>query len=177
MSKAAPAEKKVEAPHLEYSVEDGKVIRTYEQDEPTHVANYDGKTLALLPAHRALRKEIVTVFNEKGLAYEAIVIEGDTKKAAKAGESIPPMPKKDMRFGDKTPALVEWYRKYKPEEYRARYGVRGMGKVTKTRNEIDGDGKLVKVPYEVEAEIADRKTHVTELPAAANADSSEYNDA
>lgn len=45
----------------------------------------------------------------------------DDKKGAKnAKSSIPKCPEKDER-GDKTPAVVEWYKKYKPAEYKRKY--------------------------------------------------------
>ena len=41
-------------------------------------------------------------------------------KKATPKESIPKCPEKDER-GDKTPAVVAWYRKYKPAEYKVKY--------------------------------------------------------
>ena len=73
------------------------------------------------------------------------------------------MPKKSMRLGDKTPEVVDWYRKYKPEEYRARYGIKGEGTVTKTRKVLNQKTGLPETEvYEADAIIADRKIHTTE---------------
>lgn len=44
----------------------------------------------------------------------------DPKKNAPKKATIPQCPPKDER-GDKTPAVVEWYKKYKPAEYKRKY--------------------------------------------------------
>ena len=39
-------------------------------------------------------------------------------------EGAPPMPEMDPQGGDKTPAVVEWFKKHWPEEYEKRYKLR-----------------------------------------------------
>lgn len=40
-------------------------------------------------------------------------------------KTVPGRPKKNKAEGDKTPAVVDWYRRYKPNEFKVRYGVMG----------------------------------------------------
>jgi len=42
----------------------------------------------------------------------------------KVAEEIPPCPKSQPEFGSKTPAIVEWYQKYHPEEFISKYAGR-----------------------------------------------------
>lgn len=42
------------------------------------------------------------------------------KQVAPKKQSIPKCPEKDDR-GDKTPAVIEWYKKYKPAAYKKKY--------------------------------------------------------
>ena len=48
---------------------------------------------------------------------------GPDKPLAK---NTPARPKKNKHEGDKTPAVVAWYRKYKPNEFKVRYGIIGV---------------------------------------------------
>jgi len=155
-------------PVIEYAIaDDGQVTRT-DKDGTIHVATLlDGGKLVLVEQWTKFRPAVVRWLNENGNAPTSIVIEGD--ESAKVKENIPPMPKKEMRFGDKTPAVVEWYRKYKPAEYKARYGIKGEGTVTKTRKVLNATtGIPESQQYEVEATIAERKIIGTEKVEAAN---------
>lgn len=161
---------KVEAkpPVIDYAIQpDGKITRTDAVDT-IHVATLKdaptGRLLVLVPEWAKFRAPIVRFLNEQNVAPKGVVLEGEEEDALKrAAKPIPPMPKKNPRLGDKTPEVVEWYKRYKPEEYRARYGIKGQGTVTKTRKVIDPKtGQLVTEAYEVEAVIAERKTHLTE---------------
>lgn len=69
-------------------------------------------------------------------------------------------PKKNPQFGDKTPAYVEWLRKFRLDKFNARFGVKGKGKVPviKTNPETGID----EVTGYREADMAIRKTHLTE---------------
>jgi hypothetical protein len=154
------------APSIVYSVsDDGQVIRT-DKDGAVHVATLkEGNVLVLLEAWEKLRPAIVRHLNANGKTPTAIYREGDEPEA-KAKREIPPMPPKDWLMGDKTPAVVEWYRKYKPEEYRARYGILGNGTVTKYRKVPNARGELTTEAYETDAVISRRKTHLTEKSEA-----------
>ncbi len=166
------------APTIDYAMDEaGKITRT-DKDSITHVATYDAatKVLRLVPEWARFRAPVVRWINEQDIGIESVILEGD--KPDKVSSDIPPPPKKLMQFGDKTPALVEWYKKYKPAEYRARYGVRGPGTVTKTRKIMDPvTGRPTTETYHVEATIAERKTHLTEKPDASDQGTGEYADA
>lgn len=156
------------APVIDYAIlPDGKITRT-DSTDTIHVATLKdaptGRLLVLVPEWAKFRVPIVRFLNEQDKAPKGVVLEGEEEEAIKrAAKPIPPMPKKNPRLGDKTPEVVEWYKRYKPEEYRARYGIKGPGTVTKFRKVIDPKtGQLVTETYEVDAIIAERKTHLTE---------------
>jgi hypothetical protein len=166
---ATPAKVIEKPPAIEYKLaEDGKVTRT-DKDSTIHVATLlEGDKLVLVPEWAKFRAPVVRFLNEDmGRNPKSIVLEGDEDKPVK--KDIPPRPKKEMRFGDKTPAVVEWYRKYHPAEYKARYGIKGEGTVTKTRKVLNATtGIPESQQFEVDAIIADRKIHGTEKVEAAN---------
>jgi hypothetical protein len=170
-----PAEK---PPTIDYALaEDGKVTRT-DKDSTIHVATLteDG-TLILEREWTKFRAPVVAFLNVSDRTPKAIILEGDEDKKPK--ENIPPMPKKSLRLGDKTPQIIEWYRKYKPAEYKARYGIKGEGTVTKHRKATDPNtGKVTSEPYQVDAILAERKIPDTEKLEAneSSLNESEYED-
>ena len=152
------------APTIDYALnEKGEITRT-DKDSTIVVARYDRTTkiVRLVEQWAKFRPAVIRWMNAEELPIESILLEGDEPDKPKAGVTIPPRPKMTIEAGDKTPAVVEWYRKYKPNEYRARYGIKGEGTITKFRTETNEKGEKVKVPYEVEAVLAHRKTHLTE---------------
>jgi hypothetical protein len=152
-------------PDIRYEMDaKGQITRT-DKDSTLHVATYHADTKALLfTEEKALkfRVPVIRFLNENGLKKESEGMEG--APVDKPAKDIPKRPKMDLALGDKTPAVVEWYRKYKPEEYKVRYGIRGPGTVTKiVRYEQDQKtGKKRPVYETVEATIATRKIHTTE---------------
>lgn len=99
-------------------------------------------------------------------------IKGRDRDEIKKGE--PPRPKQNKNLGDKTQAVVDWYFKWRRNEFYARYGVQldGNGEpVTahcrraEKRIEVDENtGMVGQVEYVVEKEdgiIATRATHLT----------------
>lgn len=114
---------------------------------------------------RKMHPAVVRFLNEEQIEFDGTTIKGTAPDAL---VDIPPPPKKSLRFGDKTPEYVEWMKKYKPNEYAAHYGIRGIGTVTKVREEINPvNGRPRKVKYKVDGvTLARRKTHLTELPDA-----------
>lgn len=160
------------APAIDYNLtEAGEVTRT-EKGDTIVIARYDRSTkiVRIVPEYARFRPAAIRFLNDTEVPVESILIGDDPVDKPKAGVVIPPKPKRDIQFGDKTPALVEWYAKYKPNEYRARYGIRGEGTVTKFRQEVNEKGEKVKVPYQVDAILADRKTHLTEKIEAGQVD-------
>lgn len=151
------------APQIDYALtEAGEITRT-DKDSTIVIGRYDRTTkiVRIVPEWSKFRPAMIRFLNAEDVKIESILLEGD-KPDAVPDAGIPPKPKKTIEAGDKTPALVEWYRKHKPAEYKARYGIRGDGVVTKYRTETNEKGEKVKVPFEVEATLADRKTHLTE---------------
>jgi hypothetical protein len=175
MSNETTQPSKETAPKIDYDLaENGDITRT-DKEGTVRVARYvaDAKRVELVQEHAKFRPAVVRFLNAKEVAYDSIILEGDTPDKPVA--NIPPCPKPLMQFGDKTPAIVEWYRKYKPAEFKARYGIRGPGTVTKTSVQMTEDGPK-KVPVQVDALIAERKTHLTEKVEAADGQAGEYAD-
>jgi hypothetical protein len=181
----APAETyPVDAPQRGYSMDkkSGLISRT-DADTTTPVATLgkDG-ILSIDPKFISYRSPIVRYLNEHKWEITQVILKGDEelakqeRKIQSKPEEIPPRPKRTRRDGDKTPALVEWLQKYAPAEFRSRYGVKGPGVVKKVRTVLDAEGNPVKDVYEVEAIIARRKTHLTEVEAAGTGSDSQYAD-
>lgn len=174
----APGEVKEELPTLEYKLnpETGDITRT-DKDGTIRIARYfaEEKRVEIVPEWaKQYRSAAIRFLNTNEIPFESIILEGD--QADKVQGDIPPCPKPTIAAGDKTPAVVEWFRKYKPAEFKARYGIRGMGTVTKTRIELNEKGEKVKVPFTVDALISDRKTHLTEKTEAADGKEGQYAD-
>lgn len=167
-------------PEIDYVLHpDGRITRK-DKDSTLHVANYDAKTktLAFISEETLkFRPPTVGFLNRKDIDIDHIVLK-DIGPDKVDEANIPPRPKKSMVHGDKTPALVEWYRKYYPKEYAARYGVQGPGSVTKYRKVENPKkpGTFLTEAYEEDAIISTRKTHLTEKPEANIAGNSEYTD-
>ncbi|WP_038164730.1 hypothetical protein [Verrucomicrobium sp. BvORR106] len=51
-----------------------------------------------------------------------VVVATETETEAETG--IPPCPVEDPRYGDKTVAVVAWFKEYRPEEFVKRYAGR-----------------------------------------------------
>lgn len=161
-------------PVLDYGILDnGDVTRTT-KDGTDVIAIYDAKTkvLEIVEEFASYRSAVVRWMNANETPIASIIMQGDKVDSTKG--NIPPCPKPTMSAGDKTPAVVEWFRKYKPAEYRARYGIKGPGTVTKYKVVLNERGEKVKEPYSVDATIAERKTHLTEKVEAADAQEGQY---
>jgi hypothetical protein len=168
---SAPVNLQPKPPAIDYQLlEDGSITRT-DKDGTITVAILKDGILSISEQWSNFRAPVVRWLNEAGNTPKSIVMQGDEEAVAKAAKrDIPPMPKKSMRLGDKTPEVVAWYKKYHPAEYKARYGIRGPGTVTKTRKVMDPvTGLPTTEVYEQEAVIADRKIAGTEKLEANNA--------
>lgn len=170
-------------PVIDYQLnESGEITRTDKDSTITVATLKEGNVLVLVPEWSRFRPAVVRFLNEDmGRKPTAVFIEGDEPTPKARTVEIPPMPKMSARDGDKTPEVVEWYRRYKQEEYRARYGVKGNGTVTKTRKVLNPKTGLPETEvYEESAVIADRKTHLTEKAEAnevtLGVSETEYND-
>lgn len=104
--------------------------------------------------------------DNKGMTKEAVeaaskaraLYKDDVDFATRTG--CPQPPAKNPQFGDKTPAFVDWVKAYRPDEFAARYGVKGKAQVPiiKTNPETGID----EVTGYREADMAIRRTHLTE---------------
>ena len=156
-----------------------KRINGDEVIEDKIVANYDAeKQIVTFPNRNALRlyKEgTITFLAENELIVKSMQL-GDMKPDKPLSDkSIPPRPKKSNLEGDKTPAVVEWYKRYRWNEFCARYGYLGKysGVVVSLEplwEKRPGDGQLEYRGQEklrqtvVDAIVATRKTHCTFTP-------------
>lgn len=142
------------------------------------VAKYDPETqVVTFPTLNFLRnykQGVITFLAENEMTIREFE-RGDIEPDAKPSKAIPPRPKKTKAEGDKTKAVVDWYFKYKPNAFAARYGV--LGKYTGPVLILDPvweprplDRQLEyrgtqRVGKEVEDVIvALRKTHLTYTP-------------
>lgn len=100
--------------------------------EDKSVAKYDPeKQILTFPNKNLLRLYklgVITFLAENELLIKSFQL-GDIKPdEPMSSKKIPPRPKKTPKEGDKTPAVVEWYLKYRWNEFCARYGY--LGKYT-----------------------------------------------
>lgn len=129
------------------------------------LARLDGKSIVWKSDKvKKFHAPVVRFLNDEGLKFEDWRVEGAAVDAAIDPASIPPAPKKNPRFGDKTPEFVDWLRKYKPEEYKNRYGIIGPGEVTRIEHTKTAQGRPAIRRYkESGVTLARRKVHTTEL--------------
>lgn len=186
---------------IEYVVEGDRIFRDDGQ-EKMQVAKYDpdGGIVEMMPEKTGYRTHVIRHLNDKGYKYEAVGKLGMKLENPDAPKK-PPMSRVQ---GDKTPQVVEWYAKYFPEEFLARYGCKELMVRTGFREEreerIDkrsGD-KVIhtkQVPtyekankplekYDLdrlrtgeEVIVADRKTHITDISRSGDSLDSEFDDA
>lgn len=96
------------------------------------VAHFDSETGHLeyekAQPNQKLQRQVTAAIGtiEQGMKPSGLVIKSMGVKGQKIDKfagKIPPKPKRDKMFGDQTPAIVEWYFKYYPQEAYIRYGV------------------------------------------------------
>lgn len=159
-----------EAPRIDYRIDGNDIVRS-DKDGEQVVATIKSGVVRLVPEYVTYRRQIVGYLNGEGMEVKSVIMDGDDVDDV---SNIPPAPKKNPRLGDKTPAYVEWVKKYKPSEFKARYGIVGQGTVKKQRTFIDPEtGEKKAEHYDVEATIAYRKTHLTELREGAEMNDSD----
>lgn len=109
----------------EQVLRDGEAIGTYDAETKTvHLKE---------PLAPVLKGQLRNALETAGFDVDEFVIDeigsetpnSDEAKPVKAaiGE-IPPCPPYDPNFGDKTPAVVEWYREHRPDEFATKYAGR-----------------------------------------------------
>ena len=112
--------------------DDGTIVRNY-KGKKTVLGHYDEESKHLEFESKEIsikfRPQILTAIgtdNEgtqsSGRTVRSMSIKGQKREEPKA--DIPPRPKMDPLLGQATPAVVEWYFKYKPQEAYVIYGVK-----------------------------------------------------
>jgi len=163
-------------PRFSYRLDANGEIHRIEGEQDLVVARYDAKTQAVFFKKvdlRKFKKEVITFMAEDEIKYKSM--QREDMPADPVSDSIPKRPKMDKLMGDKTPAVVDWYRQYKPNEFLTRYGVydqRYTGPVKEIVNDyiVNSAGKeefrgtIAKPSSVVDALVAERKTHVTFTP-------------
>jgi hypothetical protein len=94
-----------------------KVVATYDPDTRD-------VTFPSLSFLRGFKLGVITFLAENEMPIREFV-RADLKADQPLTKNIPPRPKKDRLQGDKTPAVAEWYHRYFPSKFAARYGVIG----------------------------------------------------
>jgi len=165
-----------------YSIDADGVISRTAAGEPTQTMGVFDKTTGVLtyasPEAKTKGPAILAFLKQAGLSVTAKVdgwTPGETApeqapeqapiNEEPAAQGIPPAPELDPQLGDKTPAYVEWLARYKPEEFRQRFGVIGEGTVPK-RSVVVRAGKRVIETVRVPALLARRVTHMTKRPVS-----------
>jgi hypothetical protein len=171
---------------------DGKIYRVDHGNDHSRmlIAKHDGANL-IYEDHNLKRYHVAVVpyLKKQGVTWDNVLIDGvdttpvtrgptgTTVEAEEVDEvsepaAIPKCPLKNKRDGDKTEAVVEWYRKYHPEEFKRRYGIDGPGTVTKYKKVPYVDpktrtitpGRYTTEPFQEAALLSKRKIHLTEKP-------------
>jgi len=111
----------------------GNEIHKRKGDEDTVIAHYYHDTKTVTYGNAALQRwnaDAVNLYLSTNELLVQNILREDLPKDAPLTKAIPPRPKKGPE-GDKTPAIVEWYYKFRPNQFKARYRVIGnyTGKV------------------------------------------------
>lgn len=147
------------------------------EDKP--VAKYDPeKQILTFPNKNFIRLYklgVITFLAENELLIKSYQLADIKPDAPLGNKKEPARPKKTPKEGDKTPAVVEWYLKYRWNEFCARYGYRGKysGVVVSLEPlweprpgdrvpEYRGQEKVKQTVHD--ALVTDRKTHLSFLP-------------
>jgi hypothetical protein len=113
---------------VSYEVTDDGVINRVTRQKSTRVATIIDEVLEFESTYfmQRYREEIIGFLagDAEGngqFAVKEFAIKGEKRDEVKT--SIPPCPAQRMTMGDITPEVVDWYFKYKPQEFNVRYGV------------------------------------------------------
>ena len=139
---------------MSYSIDQDEVVRN---NEDTPLGSYDKSTKTfsfLTKENQRFKAHVSSFLKRSGRAIDSWEVAGEVVNVNEGGK-IPPRPKWNPKWADKTPSYVRWLEKYHLEEFKAVYKVVGRGIVP-----IYEEG--VKVG-EKETWIAKRKTCLTEL--------------
>jgi hypothetical protein len=118
------------------------------------VARIDVKAgiVEMVPEYASYRVAVANWCNDNGVKYREFCKIGTELQP----KSAPPKPKKNGRFGMKTPALVEWYAKHNRDAFLAKYQVKELQErvgwdeqETEIRDEKTGQ----KVPFTIRTPV------------------------
>ncbi len=134
----------------EYLMSEDGVISRKSAGAETVIGQYSGGVLTLKPEATKYRRWAAQWLTEKGIEVAEVSIEGSEGPKP----SAPPEPSKHPRFGDKTPAYVEWLEKQDFEKFKAVYGILGP----KNANGLYPATRKCHLTEKVESGVIDNKT-------------------
>lgn len=127
-----------------YELKDGKVYRRVQElPDPFLLGELKDKTHFEYADADALtyRNAVWNVFNTLNIKLLSESIKGEKRDPISPKE--PPKPPESKREGDKDPAVFDWYKKYRPKEWKIRYGILGVGSYEVPQ--FDGNGQPIMV--------------------------------
>lgn len=161
-----------------YSINDDRqIVRTKGESAGVVLATLtEANGLEYVDAQtRKMHPQVVRFLADEKISFnaDAVTVAGDTELESQDTDidsehtpeynaSIPQPPKKTIESGDKTPAYVDWLRKFKPKTYAQKYGIVGEGQVTRYLPSQDARGRPTLTPKTEDAILSRRKTHRTE---------------
>lgn len=158
-----------------------EITRT-DKDSTSSIAFIENELLEFVSDEMTkFRVPTLRFLNDQNVPYRQIAVKGKKKDKIKEDEPPCPIPAPSspgkagydayveyLRDGDKYAPIVEWFKRYRPEEYKVRYGIIGPGEVQKLEGYDTNQKTGEKTPrYRTEdALIATRKIHHTEKQEA-----------
>jgi len=127
-----------------FELKDGKVYRRVQElPDPFLLGELQGKNHFEYADADALtyRNAVWNVFNKLNIKLVSESIKGEKRDPVSPKE--PPRPPESKREGDKDLAVFDWYKRYRPKEWKIRYGILGMGSYETPQYDDNGQPIMV----------------------------------